>query len=432
MFAAKKFFITSAALALVSKAASNSTTTTSSSSTSIPSSCTVTATATAQSDLDSLSSCKTISGTLALSGSLVNPSLSGVETIKGGLSIDNSDDIVSFTADSLKEITGDMVMQNLTSIQTVSLSSLTSVSSVSLVALPVLDSFIITALDSADNIVISDTSLTSLDGFNNLEEVSVFNINNNGDLVTIDSPIKTISNGLSISSNGDDLELIFNNLEWANNVTILGAGSVEFNALTKINQSIGFINNTFTSLNMDNITAIGVTLNVVSNDDLTELSFSSLKTLGGALVVANNTKLTNITGFPELTTIGGALDVIGDFTEFTLPKLTSIKGGADIETTKSNFSCDAFNALEKKGKIEGDKYVCKAGTSSTTASLTSGTATSGSSTLATSASYTSSSSSSSNSSSTTTTKSKNAAAGSDNLRNGGLFGGLVAVAVALL
>lgn len=424
MSAAKKFFITSAALAVVSQAASNST--------SIPSSCTVTSTATAQSDLDSLSSCKTISGSLSLSGSLVNPSLSGVQTIEGDLNIDNSGDIVSFTADSLTEITGDILLQNLTSIQTVSFPALTSVGSISLIALPVLDNIVITALDSADNVIISDTSLASLEGFNNLEEVSVFNINNNGDLVTIDSPIKSVSNSLSISSNGDDLELVFNNLEWANNVTVLGAGSVEFNSLQKVNQSIGFINNTFSNLNLNNVSTIGVTLNVVSNNELTEVSLSSLKSLGGALVIANNSKLTNVTGFPSLTSIGGALDVVGPFAQFTLPKLTSIKGGADIETSKSNFSCDAFNALEQKGKIEGNKYVCKAGSSSTTASLTSHTATGDSTTLTSSA--TGSSSTSATSSSTSkTSKSKGAAAGqADYMNKGGLLGGLVAVAVALL
>ncbi|CAI8507578.1 hypothetical protein ACO0OL_000396 [Hanseniaspora opuntiae] len=415
----KKFFITSSALALLSSAASNS---------SIPSSCTVKSSATAQSDLDSLSSCKTISGTLTLSGSLINPTLNGVEVIDGDLNIENSADIVAFNANSLTEITGDLLLQNLTSIQTLSLDSLTSVGSISLVALPVMDNFVITSLTSADNIVISDTAVSSLEGFNNLKEVEVFNINNNPNLVSIDSPIKSISNGLSISSNGEDLALTFDQLIWANNITVLGAGEVEFPLLTKVNQSIGFINNTFEYLNIDNVTQIGVTFNVVSNNELTELSASNLKTLGGALVIANNSKLTNVTGFPSLTSIGGALDVIGPFDTFSIPKLNSIKGGADVESNKTNFSCDALNKLEKSGKIQGNVYKCKAGSSSTTATLSSGTSTGSATTMSSSATGSSSSATSSSSS----TKKSKGAAPTQAMNKAGLFGGLAAVAIAML
>ncbi|KAL6935628.1 related to Cell wall protein ECM33 [Hanseniaspora guilliermondii] len=415
----KKFFITSSALALLSRASSNS---------SIPSSCTVKSAATAQSDLDSLSSCKTISGSLTLSGNLINPTLNGVQVIDGDLNIENSADIVAFNANSLTEITGDLLLQNLTSIQTLSLESLNSVGSISLVALPVMDNFVITSLTSADNIVISDTAVSTLQGFNNLKKVEVFNINNNPNLVSIDSPIKSISNGLSISSNGDDLALVFDQLIWANNITVLGAGEVEFPLLTKVNQSIGFINNTFEYLNIDNVTEIGVTFNVVSNDELTELSASNLETLGGALVIANNSKLTNVTGFPSLTSIGGALDVIGPFDSFSIPKLNSIKGGADVESNKTNFSCDALNKLEKSGKIQGNVYKCKAGSSSTTATLSSGTSSGSATTMATSASG----SSSASASSTSSTKKSKAAAPAQSMNKAGLFGGLAAVAVAML
>jgi hypothetical protein len=414
----KKFYITSSALALLSKAASNTT---------IPSSCTVKSAATAQSDLDNLSSCKTISGSLTLSGTLINPTLNGVQTIDGDLTIENSADIVAFNANSLTDITGDLNLSNLTAIQTLSLDSLTSVGSISLQALPVLDNFVITSLTSADNIIISDTAVASLEGFNNLKEVDLFDINNNPNLVSIDSPIKTISNGLSISSNGEDLDLTFDQLIWANNITILDAGNVDFPLLTKVNQSIGFINNTFEYLNIDNVTDIGVTFNIVSNDELTELSASNLKSLGGALVIANNTKLTNITGFPSLTSIGGALDVIGSFDTFSIPKLNAVKGGADVESNKTNFTCDALNKLEKAGKIQGHVYKCKAGSSSTTAALSSASSTGSATTMATSASG------STSASSTSTKKSKGAApAQADYMNKAGLFGGLAAVAVAML
>ncbi|KAL6939636.1 hypothetical protein ACO0RG_003481 [Hanseniaspora osmophila] len=429
MQAGKKLFITSAALATLTAAASNST-----SSASVPSSCTVKNVATAQSDLDNLSSCSTIVGTLTIGDDLENPTLSNVQEIQGTLNVTGSSNIVSFSAEDLETITENLDMIDLTSILTISLPKLSTVGTINLEALPVVNSVVLTALDSANNVIISDTNLESLSGFENLENVNTFDINNNGNLVSIISTLKTVSNSLEITYNGDDCEIAFDDLKWANNITIRDASSVSFDSLNNVNSSIGFINNDIGSLKLDNMTTIGGSLVVVGNDNLTSVSFPELETIGGALVVANNSILKNISSFPQLTKINGALDIVGPFSSFSLPKLTSVKGGADVETNQSNFSCDALKSLQKKGGIQGDNFVCKAGSSSTSVKLSStssdGSAT-GSATATDSSSASATDSSSASSTSSKTSKSKGGAV-NNNAAMGTFFGGLAAVAVALL
>ncbi|KAL6942174.1 hypothetical protein ACO0QE_003340 [Hanseniaspora vineae] len=425
----KKLFITSAALATLTAAASSNST----SSGSVPSSCTIKNVATSQSDLDSLSSCSTIVGTLTIGEDLENPSLSNVQEIQGSLNVTGSSNIVSFAAADLETITQNLDMIDLTSILTISLPKLTTVDTINLEALPVVNSVVLTALDSANNVIISDTNLESLAGFENLEDVNTFDINNNGNLVSIISTLKTVSNSLEITYNGDDCEIAFDDLQWANNITIRDASSVSFDSLKNVNSSIGFINNDIGSLKLNNVSSVGGSLVVVGNDNLSSISFPELETIGGALVVANNSILTNISSFPQLTKINGALDVVGPFASFSLPKLTSVKGGADVETNQSNFSCDALKNLQKKGAIQGDNFVCKAGSSSTSVKL-SATSSDGSATgsaTATDSSSASATGSSSASSSSKASKSKGGAI-NNNAAMGTFFGGLAAVAVALL
>ena len=56
-------------------------------------------------------------------------------------------------------------------------------------------------------------------------------------------------------------------------------------------------------------------LSFVANADLTNASFPQLKTISGGLLIANNTAFEEVTGFPALTRVGGAVDISGNFTE---------------------------------------------------------------------------------------------------------------------
>lgn len=366
--------------ATATAADSSSASATSSSSAAIPSGCSIgaSATATAQSDLDKISGCKTIVGNLTISGVLGSAALASVEKIDGSLRLFNATDLSTFAADAITEITGALELQSLTVLTSASFGSLEKVGTISLITLPAISTFA-TNLKSANNIIISDTSLESIDGFSALKSVDSFNINNNKYLTSVKSDLATVSNALQLGFNGRDTALSFDNLLWANNITLSSVANVSFAKLQAVNQSLGFINNSFTDLSVDTLQTVGQSFTITSNDDLVEVSFANLTSIGGGFVIANNTNLQTIDTFSKVSTIGGALNAVGNFSTLDLSSLKSVRGGADVESSAANFSCDALKKLQSKGAIQGDKFVCKNGAvSSSSSSIKSTSSASGS------------------------------------------------------
>lgn len=405
----------------------------------VPSSCSfTTTTATAQSDLDKLAGCENIVGDVVISGSLGNAALANVKAIYGSFKVNNATSLNNLAADSLQKVTGTLALQSLTILTSASFGSLEEVDTINLITLPAISTFS-SNLKSANNILISDTSLESIDGFSDLEEVVVFNINNNRYLTSLKSSVKTVSDSLQFSFNGDQSSLTFDDLLWANNITLRDVDEVSFKKLESVNSSLGFINNSISSLSVDNLKSVGQSFSIVSNDDLTSVSFANLSTIGGALVVANNTNLKDLSTFKNVQTIGGALIVTGNFTTLDMSSLKSVRGGADIETKAGNFSCDPFKKLQSKGGIQGDNFVCKNGATSTSISLTSRSSSASQSSSSQRASATASGNSSNSASTAASTssankqKSKGAAAGlADSFQGSSLMGALAAVALALI
>lgn len=396
---------------------------------SVPSSCSIKsdATASSQADLDKYAECSTIVGDLVIGGDLGSAALAGVKSIQGSLIIKNATFLAGFSADSLKSISDSLTLQELTLLNVASFGSLEEVDTIQFLTLPAI-STITTNLKSAKQIVIADTSLESIAGFEGLEEIDVFNVNNNKGLASIDSQLKSVGTALEVTFNGKSAEIAFDQLEWANNITLRDVSSASFKKLSNVNASLGFINNSLTDIDLSTLEKIGGSLSVVSNEDLTDINFSNLTSIGGGLVIANNSKLATIDTFSELTTVGGALVITGKFNDLEFKKLKSVKGGAQVETSASNFSCDALNSLQKKGAIQGDSFVCKNGATSTSVKLS---ATSTSDATSTDSSD-SSSTGSSESSSSSTSKSKGAAAAQYNAPVSSLMGAVAAVAYALL
>ncbi|KAG7817285.1 hypothetical protein KL909_003000 [Ogataea angusta] len=338
---------------------------TSTTSISVPSGCSFskTLTATAQSDLDDLSSCSAIEGDIYITGDLSTASIANVKAIYGSLSAFNCSNLQSLRADSLTTITKQLELTDLYVLDTLSFGSLVSVGSINWVTLPALTQAGLAAgVSDCQSIYISDTQLESLDGFNPIN-VETFNINNNKNLASISSDIQSISNALSVSYNGDDTNVTFDSLSWANNITFYSVSSISMSNISTVNSSLGVFESNVESLAIPSLKKIGGDLSIIDNDDLTEIDFSDLTSVGGGFVIANNSNLETIDGFDSLTTIGGAVILKGDFDNATFPKLSTVRGGFDLETT-GEADCDEFNTLEKKGGIQGDKFVCSAATES--------------------------------------------------------------------
>jgi len=117
---------------------------------------------------------------------------------------------------------------------------------------------------------------------------------------------------------------------------------------------MGFYSDSFQAFSAPNLTTTGGTLAFVDSPDLSNLSFPSLTQIGGGFLIANNTNLKAISGFPKLKTIVGALDFAGVFGSVAMPSLTDVRGGSNVQTTSSNTTiCDLFNEAHSAGVIKG-------------------------------------------------------------------------------
>jgi len=240
--------------------------------------------------------------------------LDGVQQITGDLTCENAGQLTELSADQLGTIGGRFYLNNLTILSTLAFSSLTEVHEIYWVGLPALQGLnFLQGVSKAENVLISNTQLNTLSGIE-LDTVGNFDIDNNPYLSTVNvNQIATITGSLTVSANYKDLEIVFDNLEGANNMTFRNVSSVSMPSLSQVNGSLGFYSNTFQSFSAPNLTATGGGLAFVDSPNLSKISMPILTEIGGGFLIANNTNLKSINGFPKLQTIVGALDFAGTF-----------------------------------------------------------------------------------------------------------------------
>ena len=320
--------------------------------------------------MDDLNSCVAIKGDVYITGSLGSAALDNVQAIYGSLTIDNATSLASFSAGSLGAITEQFNLQSLTILSTLNLPALSTVGSVNFVTLPALSSINLnTGVTQVNSLYISDTSLETLDGFD-ITSLDTFNVNNNKNLASIDSQLQNVKVALEVSYNSENVEVTFDELEWANNITFRDVASISLAKLSSVNASLGFINNSITEIDLATLSTIGGSLSIVSNDELESLDFTNLTSIGGGFVISNNSALNNISGFDSLETVGGAVIFQGNFTNASLPSLRRVSGGFTVES-EGELDCDEFNSLNSRGVIQGDSYVCSAASTSTSIQVSS-------------------------------------------------------------
>lgn len=202
-------------------------------------------------------------------------------------------------------------MNQVTILQTISAKVLESVGQIDWTAVPALStlSFGTKGVTDCPLIKIDNTAMTSIAGINP-STVDTLSLSNNIYLQSLDMDLNNVTGALDISYNGPNLVVNLKSLEWAFNISMRAVNGVNLPALVSTNQSLGFFESKLADLQLANLTNVGETFIIVSNNDLTSLSAPELETVSGGLQIANNSMFENIT-FPSLTTVGGALTFIG-------------------------------------------------------------------------------------------------------------------------
>ncbi|RPA79850.1 hypothetical protein BJ508DRAFT_327903 [Ascobolus immersus RN42] len=311
-------------------------------------------------DVQKLASCSTVKGDIIVGEDVTQFQLAEVQGIEGDLVIEKATGLTSIDMPKVRFINGNFKLTGLTILNTLSAPQLGKVGSIEWVTLPALQSLTFTrTVTEADDVLISDTQLGSLEGLN-LKTVGTFDINNNKQLRNVDLQLQNVTKALRIEFNkfgGKSVQVNLPNLETVQNATFRDAQSVSVPSLYRVDNSIAFVNNTFESLSLPNLTDVGESIAWVSNSKLTNISAPILEDVGGTFQIANNTKLTNVDGFPELKTVGGAVDMAGTFENATLSSLEDVRGGFNFQTT-SKFDCAEFETLKDDQVIKGDDFVC--------------------------------------------------------------------------
>ena len=266
-------------------------------------------------DASALSSCATFKGDVIISDQASGTiSIDGVQQITGSVRCENAGAVSEISADDLGTIGGIFYLQNLTTLSSLNFGSLNNVNEIYWVGLPALQSLnFAQGVSQANNVLISNTELNSLSGIE-LETVGNMDINNNPFLTTVNvNDITNLTGSLNFAANAASLDITFQNLQQANNMSFRNASSVSMPSLSAVNGSLGFYSGTFESFSAPNLTLTGGTLAFVDCPSLSNISFPQLKEIGGGFLIANNTQLKTIDGFPDLQTIVGALDFAGTF-----------------------------------------------------------------------------------------------------------------------
>lgn len=222
--------------------------------------------------------------------------------------------MTSLSASSLQEIGDEFNLNGLTVLSTLNFPALKKVDTIEWIALPALQGLSFTqGVEELNMLTIDNTQLGSLDGIN-LQVADTVSVTNNPYLTSVSMQLGNVTKSLTFGANGRDLTIEFPNLVWAYNMTFRNCSDVSIPSLASINGSLGFYSDSFESLAAPNLTSVGGSLSFVSCNAVTNITMPELTTIGGGFQIANNTALGEINGFPQLKTVGGALDFNGAFT----------------------------------------------------------------------------------------------------------------------
>lgn len=280
----------------------------------------------------------------------------GVKQIKGDLIVNNASGIVSISSTSINSISGNFTLENLEFLSRLEMSSLKSVGSISLIKLTQLDNlnFGTEGVTKVTSIQVTDTFISDLSGLS-VATVENFRIDNNRKMTSFRSDLVNITGQLIISSNGNNMEIEMNQLELASEIQISNVKSFTAPKLEKVSQSIKFDNNReLTSFVATNLTEIGDDLSFLNNKKLSNISMPALETVSGGFTIQNNTAMDAVEGFDELATVSGGIILRGDFEKVELPSLKDVKGSVTVtSTTDISDFCQFFDDLESDGAIQG-------------------------------------------------------------------------------
>ncbi|KAJ2719944.1 Tyrosine--tRNA ligase cytoplasmic [Coemansia sp. Benny D115] len=298
------------------------------------------------------------------------------QKFQGDIIIDGVEGIGALSMDSVQQITGDLVIQNMYDLQTVSLGQLTSTGSLKLlnntnvykvdvpkltsasdfqvINNPNLKELRYSNISSTDNFQIINTYVSTLGAFT-ASKVGNIEVVSNQMLTQLDfSSVKQTTGYINIANNGKNSNVTFSSLtQVGGNASFADASSLDISKLSTISDDFSLYTNSFKNLTVGALTKAEKSI-TLSGNKFSAIYFPKLSDIGSSLNIANNTNFKSISDktFPELGSIPGSIVIEGSFDNITFPSLTSVDGLVSLKG-KGRLSCaDAEQALSAAGNIE--------------------------------------------------------------------------------
>lgn len=241
-------------------------------------------------------------------------SIEGPKSITGDLIINNATQLISISSSTIQSIGGNFELQGLELLSSVNMQALKTLNKLNMIKLPQLSTltFGTSGVTKASDIVVSDTFLNDLSGLN-INSVDSLTITNNNKLTAFNSDLVNITSLLSVTSNGNNMEINMTKLTSAAEIQISNVKSFVVPRLKTITQSLKFDTNPeLTIFSAKNITSVTDSITFINNNKLTNVSFPLLTTIGD-MTIQNNTKLLAVEGFPTLSKVAGGIILRGNF-----------------------------------------------------------------------------------------------------------------------
>lgn len=288
---------------------------------------------------------------------------SDLESIGGSLIIENAASVVMIQGNKLRRIGGAFIIKNMTSLVAIELPYLKHVNAIEWKVVPILTTARMDDdVEDVNSIIISDSSLAAINGFQKVKKLEIFDINNNRYLEIIKANVESVTRQIRVHANAKELELELPQLMTAQNITIRDTSMIELPKLEKVENSLEFIENHFSKLALPNLKTIGGTLGIMQNNMLSNADFGNVTDIQGGLVVANNTRLEKIDFLQKLRQIGGAIYFEGKFQDTDFPVLKMVKGSALIKSNSVLLDCNKWTTpVNGRAIIRGGKVSCISG-----------------------------------------------------------------------
>lgn len=312
-----------------------------------------------------IGACQTYTGNIVVaSGAAGGGSLDfgSVRKIDGDFTYKGDPHVNTLSLSQLKSV-GNFKLSNLTGLSTLSLPALETAGDLNLQGLSALGSLGFgggenTGVQTAGAVTIVNTFITSLDGIDGVSEIDSLYVSDNSHLQEISLSVKKIGDiniGPNDIGNGGQ-SASFPKLASADNVIIRNCTKIEVPQLEMLSGGLQLIGNTIESFNAPNMTSAGGIF-ADDNTKLTNITFPKLTMINGtksALVLANNTLLNNINGFPKLKQVAGGVGLRGNFSKVSFPDLQRIGGALFVDTASDTFDCDKILALRNTQTVDGE------------------------------------------------------------------------------